>query len=460
MVLETEWGLALINQYGRNQVREEVRHTLARLRDGLLTGQVNLSMAALLSRLEEQLQSLGPRPLVAVFNLTGTVLHTNLGRAPLAETALEAIRTVAGACNLEYDLDQGKRDQRDRPVEKLVCDLTGAEAALLVNNNAAAVLLCLNTLALNRQVPVSRGELVEIGGSFRVPDIMQRAGCSLVEVGTTNRTHLADFAAALGRETGAVMQVHTSNYRIQGFTLAVATGELSALCRKHGLPLINDLGSGTLIDLQRFGLPGEPTVSSVLEAGADLVTFSGDKLLGGPQAGIVAGRRELVQRLRRNPLQRALRVDKLTLAALLATLKLFQQPDRLQQQLPTLRLLCRSRRTIHNTAQRISNVMANQLTAFKVEVTDCWSQIGSGALPVGQLPSSAVAVSLPEGGQKALLQLQQGLRNLPRPVIGRLHQGRLLLDMRCLEATDEAAFLAQLPRLELQNDRRPGQESQ
>lgn len=453
-VLETEECLALSALYGRKRVTRELRRLLESMRRALANGS-SFSMQQLLGSLGDRLQSGSTRQLTAVFNLTGILLHSNLGRARLAEEAIEALREAAGACNLEYDLDLGGRGERDSHAEQLICDLTGAEAALLVNNNAAAVLLCLNSLALHREVPVSRGELVEIGGSFRIPDIMRRAGCTLVEVGATNRTHLADYAAAAGRNTAAVMQVHSSNYRIQGFTHAVGTEELSRLCRQHDLPLIHDLGSGTLLDLQQFGLAREPQVAEVLEAGADLVTFSGDKLLGGPQAGVIAGKKSLVEVLRGNPLKRALRIDKLSLAALLATLRLYQRPDHLRERLPTLRLLSRSRNQIRKTAARIKVQLEKQLSGFQVQVTDCESQIGSGALPVDQLPSAAVSISMPDASQKPLIALARQLRSLPRPVTGRLHRGRLLLDMRCLEESEEADFLAQLLQLEVSSEGSP-----
>lgn len=440
----------LVAAYGRTALIEAIRDVLARIRAGASPlGDPVAILAACASRLAaERRASLRP-----VFNLTGTVLHTNLGRALLPRSAAEAVSAVMlQASNLEFDLASGARGERDDHVEALLCKLTGAEAAIVVNNNAAAVLLLLNALAMRREVVVSRGELVEIGGSFRVPDVMARAGCRLREVGTTNRTHLGDFADAIGPRTGLVMKVHPSNYAITGFTAQADPDALYALCRERGVPLADDLGSGNLLDLAAYGLPPEPTVRAAL-ARADLVTFSGDKLLGAVQCGIVAGRKDLIAKLRKNPLRRALRVDKMTYAALEAVLRLYLHPERLREELPTLRFLARDRAAITAQARRLAPSVAERLAGrARVTVAECSSQIGSGALPVETLPSAALALTPDEraeagrrGAGGRCKRLAETLRRLPVPVIGRINGDALLLDLRTLE--DEGGFLASLAAL-------------
>jgi len=441
-------GRAVVVQAVR-EVLDEVRETLAR--EGETASDLaedSVIGAAVAERVRMRLApSLKP-----VFNLTGTVLHTNLGRAPMAPEAIEAAARVAGgASNLEYDLGKGQRGDRDSHLEDWLVRLTGAEAATVVNNNAAAVMLVLNTLALRKEVPVSRGELIEIGGAFRIPDIMARSGSKLIEVGTTNRTHLRDFEAAVGARTGLIMKVHTSNYAIQGFTAEAPEPELARLCKANEIPFVVDLGSGTLVDLAAYGLPHEPTPAETLAAGADLVTFSGDKLLGGPQAGLIVGRADLIKRLKRNPMKRALRVDKMTIAALAATFAIYADPDRLTERLPTLGQLARPLADIAEAAERIAVPLAERLgDGWSVATAECHSQIGSGTLPVESLPSRSIAIAPAAPGKRgtgtALKRLAAAFAGLPRPVIGRTQDDRLVLDLRCLD--DEAAFVAQLAELE------------
>jgi L-seryl-tRNA(Ser) seleniumtransferase len=443
--------VVLIERFGRPGVTQAARAELAAARAGLAAGSAAFDEPAFVEACARRLAREAMSSLRPVFNLTGTVLHTNLGRALMPQAAVDAVvQAMTRPVNLEFDIDGGERGERDRHVESLVLALTGAEAALVVNNNAAGVYLALNTLASRREVAVSRGELVEIGGAFRIPDIMARAGAKLVEVGTTNRTHLRDYENALTPRTAALMKVHTSNYSVQGFTAAVGEARLAALAHKRGLPLIADLGSGTLANLEELGLPHEPTPRDAIEAGVDLVTFSADKLLGGPQAGLVVGKRELIERLRKNPMKRALRVDKMTLAALEAVLRLYQDPDRLKAQLPTLALLTRPAAEIEAQARRILPAVRAALGhPIEAVVSEARSQIGSGSLPLDLIASHAISLSIPGPRRHAFAaEIARAFRELPVPVLGRIHDGAFVMDLRCLDHEEE--FVAQLAALALE----------
>ncbi|MBO9645619.1 MAG: L-seryl-tRNA(Sec) selenium transferase [Pseudacidovorax sp.] len=447
---------SLIAAHGHTLVAGEARALLDALRPRAIAGQLPITdvqpaalQAALLKRVQTRL---APR-MQRVLNLTGTVIHTNLGRALLADEALaHLLRLMAGPNNLEYDLATGGRGDRDTVVEELLTTLTGAEAATVVNNNAAAVLLTLGALARDREVIVSRGELVEIGGAFRMPDVMASAGAHMVEVGTTNRTHPRDYEQAITERTALLLKVHTSNYAVQGFTASVDESVLAGIAHARGLPVATDLGSGSLVDLAAYGLPREPLPQEKLAAGCDVVTFSGDKLLGGPQAGLIVGSREAVGRIRKFPMKRALRMSKLPLAALEATLMLYLRPERLAQDLPTLRLLTRPLEAIQATARAVHSPLAEAVAPrFTVEAVALQGQIGSGSLPVERLPSAGLALApagvAKKGTGRALDQLAQALRQLPLPVIGRIADDRLLLDLRCLEAPQDLASPTQLSSL-------------
>jgi L-seryl-tRNA(Ser) seleniumtransferase len=438
-LLETPAGTALTARWRREHVVETMRGLLGEVRRG---PSVVPPDHALVEEVARRLEAASAPRLASVVNATGVVVHTNLGRAPLADAAIAALVAAAGgACNLELDLVTGRRGDRDALVAADLRALTGAEAALVVNNNAAAVLLALNTLAAERDVVVSRGELVEIGGSFRIPDVMAKSGARLREVGTTNRTHADDYRAALGPSTALLLKVHNSNYRIVGFTAGTELMDLVALGREAGIPVMEDLGSGALVDLAAFGLPREPVVRERIALGADLVTFSGDKLLGGPQAGIVVGRRDLVARLAANPLRRALRPDKLTLAALGATLRLYRESADLCAALPVLRCLTRSLAELERIGEAAAPSLAARLgPGYRVTIVASECEVGSGAVPAVPLASRALAV---EHDAVAPERIAARFRAASPPVLGRVHGGRFLLDLRTI--ADAGELLVELP---------------
>jgi len=451
-LLTAQAGQELAALHGGTFVTREARLVLAQAREEVLQGGSVPSTQALQSRLEVRCaERLAPR-LKPMLNLSGTVIHTNLGRSVLPRVAVEYVAAMMQSpLNLEYDLSTGSRGDRDSIVEGLLCELTGAEAATVVNNNAAAVLLTLAALSAGRESVVSRGEQVEIGGAFRMPDVMASAGARMVEVGTTNRTHLQDYERAIGPDTAMLLKVHTSNYAVQGFTRSVSEAQLAPLARARGVLLATDLGSGALVDMSRWGLPKEPTPQEMLAAGCDVVTFSGDKLLGGPQAGLIVGGRAAIDRIRKHPMKRALRLSKLPLAALEATLRLYLQPDILVRELPTLRWLTRPREEIAAVAHALLEPMSEAVgPGFTAHAAEMLSQIGSGSLPVDRLPSAGVAIAPVLEGKRgvgtALERVSRALRALPMPVIGRIEDDRLLLDCRCLD--DAAPLIAQLPALQ------------
>lgn len=457
-LLQSEPLALLIQQVGHESVKQEARSQLDSLRAGIAAEDAEaiawLGSDDFLSQFCEAIKNSVnaeySSSLIPVFNLSGTVVHTNLGRASLPTEAVNSMIIAAtNATNLEYDLATGKRGDRDSHLEQALCAITGAEAATVVNNNAAAVLLVLNTLARGKEVIISRGELVEIGGAFRIPDVMASANCTLKEVGTTNRTHLKDYEAAIGADTALLMKVHTSNYEIRGFTKSVAESDLSVLAKQKDIAFVSDLGSGSLIDLRPYNLPHEPTVKETLDMGADLVTFSGDKLLGGPQAGIIVGKRELIERVKSNPLKRALRVDKITLAALLAVINLYKDPQRLSTRLPLLADLSRTVVEIDAVAEQVlAPVQAAVAGRAEVALQACKSQIGSGALPLDLMESRALCftpIAAKGERDKAIQDLASNFRSLPKPVIGRISDGCLLFDLRCLRDVD--GFLQQLAQL-------------
>lgn len=430
---------AALNQPGyqyipKSMILRAIRELLADRRETILNDfeslkPVDLSSGTLLQQALDRISKLQTYNLKPVVNATGVVIHTNLGRSCLAPEAVEHMNAATTRySNLEFDLNRGRRGSRYSAVEDILCELSGAEAAMVVNNNAGAVLLCLDTLARNREVIISRGELVEIGGSFRIPDVMAKSGGLLKEVGTTNRTHLRDYEHAISSNTGLLLKVHTSNYHVVGFTAAVPLAELVSLGNRFNLAVMEDLGSGNLIDLATYGLTTEPTVQAAVATGAHVVTFSGDKLLGGPQAGLIVGRRSIIDRIKANPLTRALRIDKMTLAALEATLHLYRDPLTAIDKIPTLRLLLMSRAEIEARAGQLKQRLEQMnFSRLKVHLADLPSKVGGGSLPLLELPSCCVGIKIDDISANTV---EKKLRSNNPPIIGRIENDVYLIDPR------------------------------
>ncbi|MBP7072082.1 MAG: L-seryl-tRNA(Sec) selenium transferase [Clostridia bacterium] len=422
--------------YSRTAVVEGIREYLGEYRKYVMSAKKDEELDAvngsdIMKGIIEKIHNMMRNNLVNVVNATGVVLHTNLGRSPLSSRLKDTLWNIASRySNLEMDLEAGERGSRYSHVEELICKLTGAEAAMAVNNNAAAVMLVLSTMAKGREVVVSRGQLVEIGGSFRVPDVMKQSGAALVEVGTTNKTHLEDYESAVNENTAALMKVHTSNYRILGFTSQVESEELVVLGRKLGLPVIEDLGSGLLMELTEYGLPYEPTVQQAVKAGMDVVTFSGDKMLGGPQAGIIVGKREYIDKMKKNPLTRAMRIDKLTLAALEGTLKLYTDKELALAEIPVLRMLTYDGEELGKKARRLGVRLKKSIGDMAaIGIEDEFSEVGGGSMPLHKMPTKVVAIK-PKA--VSLTGLEEKLRAYKTPVIARIARDRLLLDIRTI----------------------------
>jgi L-seryl-tRNA(Ser) seleniumtransferase len=446
-LLERDDLKALCAVHPRVLVADAVRETLDELRDEIRAGgEPDVSEHAVAARAAMLAERMARRSLRRVVNATGIVVHTNLGRSCLAKPAVDAVSEVSGAYStLEYDVEAGERGSRHVHVEELICRLTGAEAAMAVNNNAAAVLLSLAGLSRGKRAIVSRGQLVEIGGSFRVPDVMRESGAVMVEVGTTNKTHLRDYENAITPDTGLLLKVHTSNYRVVGFTQEVSLEELVELGARHGVPVMEDQGSGVLVDLREWGLPYEPTIGESVAAGADVVTCSGDKLLGGPQAGIIAGKWHVVQALKKHPMARAVRLDKMTLAALEATLRLYLDPERAKREIPTLRMLSAGADEMRERAERLAARIAEVCgDAYATGTAEDVSRAGGGALPMADIPTVVTTV-VP--ARMSVVELEARLRLGEPPIVARISEERLLIDPRTLLDGDGDVIVAALQAL-------------
>ena len=412
---------------------ESIRETLDNLRQSILGGNdsVSLEMADICAEVLELVTQKNTMHLRPVINATGIILHTNLGRAKLSDRAVEAIQNIAQDYNnLEYNLEKGARGSRYDHVDKLICKITGAEAAMAVNNNAAAVMLILSTMAKGHEVVVSRGELVEIGGAFRVPDIMAQSGGTLVEVGTTNKTHYSDYVNAITEETGALLKVHTSNFKIMGFFEEVTLEEMVEIGHSRNLPVIYDMGSGSLVRLENYGIQDEPNVLDLMKTGVDILSFSGDKLLGGPQAGIIIGKKEWIDKMKKNPLTRAFRIDKFTLAALEATLRDYLDPDVALKSIPTLQMMTATLEDLKPKGQKLFDLLHNEPEGYTVELTEDFGQIGGGSVPTQMIPSVVIALKTTK---ISLDKLEEELRKVSLPIIARISKERMLFDVRTID---------------------------
>lgn len=451
-IIERDDMKALLGEYSRGIVLKAIQTKLENMRKNILNAQEPFSDKEPITidfsddEIKEVIQSFSNNHLEKVINATGVVLHTNLGRSILPVEAIDNLADIAHSySNLEYDLEEGRRGHRYSHVEELLCEISGAEAAFVVNNNAGAVLLTLNALAEGKEAIVSRGELIEIGGSFRIPDIMKRSGALMVEVGTTNKTHLSDYEKAISDKTGLLLKVHTSNYRIVGFTSEVDLSGLIELGEKHNLPLLNDLGSGSLIDFSLYGIAHEPTVQDVVKTGIDVVTFSGDKLLGGPQAGIILGKRNILAKLIRNPLNRALRIDKLTLVALESTLRLYLDQETVIQKIPTLRMITLPLETIERRVFDFNRKLQENIPDhIKVQIIDDTSQVGGGALPSQELPTKVIAIT---SRAISVQNLEKRLRENKPPIIARINKDQLRIDLRTVDESEEEYMIASIASL-------------
>lgn len=446
VLLDMEEIQEMIEEFNRDTVIEAIRIALEHLREFIGKTSNEEQAMAQMNRLVEHIRAQVIRTtepnMTSVINATGTILHTNLGRAPIGRKHMNHVAEIAtGYSNLEYNLEAGCRGERYAHFEDLLCKLTGAEAAMAVNNNAAAVMLILSSLGKGGEVVVSRGELVEIGGKFRIPDVMEQSGATLVEIGTTNKTHLDDYEDAITEETKALLKVHTSNYRIVGFTETVDIADMKKVADEHNLPVIEDLGSGVLIDLSKYGITYEPTVQDSIKKGADVVCFSGDKLLGGPQAGIIIGKKQYIDKMKKNPLTRALRIDKFTATALEMVLKEYLSEEQAIQNIPVLQMITKTIEDVEKDAKSLKRMLSNGKINGALAIEDCESQIGGGSLPLERIPSKAVSI---KPNSMTTAEMEEAMRHIPIPIIPRTYDDKIYLDVRTMERGQFAHVVSEI----------------